>query len=114
MNRALNADAPVNQSVERAVRLLGFFSPEEPELTLARLEPAEKLDVVGEVRGVGAMLGVELVPDRDAGPVALAARRKGVIVRASGQKIVMSPPLVITDEQADTIVDVLVEELGRL
>ena len=69
---------------------------------------------MGEVRGVGAMLGVELVPDRDAGPVALAARRKGVIVRASGQKIVMSPPLVITDEQADTIVDVLVEELGRL
>ena len=84
------------------------------ERMLARLEPAEKLDVVGEVRGVGAMLGVELVPDRDAGPVALAARRKGVIVRASGQKIVMSPPLVITDEQADTIVDVLVEELGRL
>jgi len=37
VNRALNADAPVNQSVERAVRLLGFFSPEEPELTLARL-----------------------------------------------------------------------------
>lgn len=37
MNRALNAGTPVNQSVERAVRLLGFFSPEEPELTLARL-----------------------------------------------------------------------------
>jgi IclR family pca regulon transcriptional regulator len=33
----LTADAPVNQSVERAVRLLGFFSPEEPELTLAEL-----------------------------------------------------------------------------
>src|SRR5205085_6489342 len=32
---SLTADAPVNQSVERAVRLLGFFSPEEPELTLA-------------------------------------------------------------------------------
>ena len=47
-------------------------------------------------------------------PHRVAARRKGVIVRASGQKIVMSPPLVITDEQADTIVDVLVEELGRL
>jgi DNA-binding IclR family transcriptional regulator len=28
---------PLNQSVERAVRLLGFFSPEEPELTLADL-----------------------------------------------------------------------------
>ncbi len=33
----LSSDAPVNQSVERAVRLLGFFSPEEPELTLAQL-----------------------------------------------------------------------------
>jgi DNA-binding IclR family transcriptional regulator len=34
---SLTAAAPVNQSVERAVRLLGFFSPEEPELTLAEL-----------------------------------------------------------------------------
>jgi DNA-binding IclR family transcriptional regulator len=28
---------PINQSVERAVRLLGFFSAEEPELTLPQL-----------------------------------------------------------------------------
>jgi DNA-binding IclR family transcriptional regulator len=34
---SLTADAPVNQSVERAVRMLGFFSPEEPELTLNEL-----------------------------------------------------------------------------
>ena len=37
MSHLLHSDAPVNQSVERAVRLLGFFSPEEPELTLAQL-----------------------------------------------------------------------------
>jgi DNA-binding IclR family transcriptional regulator len=37
VSQALNAEAPVNQSVERAVRLLGFFSPEEPELTLTQL-----------------------------------------------------------------------------
>jgi len=30
-------DTPINQSVERAVRLLGFFSAEEPELTLPQL-----------------------------------------------------------------------------
>ena len=30
-------EAPINQSVERAVRLLGFFSAEEPELTLPQL-----------------------------------------------------------------------------
>jgi DNA-binding IclR family transcriptional regulator len=31
------AEAPINQSVERAVQMLGFFTPEEPELTLAQL-----------------------------------------------------------------------------
>jgi DNA-binding IclR family transcriptional regulator len=31
------SEAPINQSVERAVRLLGFFSSEEPELTLPQL-----------------------------------------------------------------------------
>jgi DNA-binding IclR family transcriptional regulator len=31
------AGAPVNQSVERAVRLLGLFTSDEPELTLAQL-----------------------------------------------------------------------------
>ncbi|HZR94857.1 MAG TPA: IclR family transcriptional regulator [Gaiellaceae bacterium] len=30
-------EAPINQSVERAVRMLGFFSAEEPELTLPQL-----------------------------------------------------------------------------
>jgi DNA-binding IclR family transcriptional regulator len=30
-------EAPINQSVERAVRLLGFFSAEEPELTLPQM-----------------------------------------------------------------------------
>jgi DNA-binding IclR family transcriptional regulator len=37
VSHLLNSEAPVNQSVERAVRLLGFFSPEEPELSLAEL-----------------------------------------------------------------------------
>jgi DNA-binding IclR family transcriptional regulator len=37
VSRALSGEAPVNQSVDRAVRLLGFFSPEEPALTLAQL-----------------------------------------------------------------------------
>jgi DNA-binding IclR family transcriptional regulator len=37
MSQLLAGDAPVNQSVERAVRLLSFFSPEEPELTLTQL-----------------------------------------------------------------------------
>jgi DNA-binding IclR family transcriptional regulator len=37
VSQLLTSDAPINQSVERAIRLLGFFSAEEPELTLAQL-----------------------------------------------------------------------------
>jgi PLP-dependent transaminase len=81
---------------------------------LEGLKPAEELDAVAEVRGVGAMLGIELAGDRDGAPVAAGARRNGVIVRASGQKIVLSPPLVIEREQADRIVEVLLAELRVL
>jgi putrescine aminotransferase len=81
---------------------------------LERLKPLEELDAVGEVRGVGLMLGIELAGERDAGPVAAAALERGVVVRASGQKVVMSPPFVIEDAQAGLIVDVLSEELARL
>jgi PLP-dependent transaminase len=84
------------------------------ERMLAGLQPAEELDAVAEVRGVGAMLGIELAGDRDGAPVAAGARSRGVIVRASGQKIVLSPPLVIEHEQADTIVEVLLGELREL
>jgi adenosylmethionine-8-amino-7-oxononanoate aminotransferase len=35
-------------------------------------------------------------------------------VRASGQKIVLSPPLVLEEEQADRIVGVLLGELEKL
>ncbi len=81
---------------------------------LERLKPVEELDCVAEARGVGLMLGVELAGDRDAAPVAAGALAEGVVVRASGQKIVMSPPFVIEDEQADRVIDVLTEELRKL
>ncbi len=81
---------------------------------LERLAPAADLAGVAEVRGVGLMLGVELDEGLDATPVAAGALARGVVVRASGQKIVMSPPLVIEPEQADRVVDTLLDELGRL
>jgi PLP-dependent transaminase len=81
---------------------------------LERLRPAASLDGVAEVRGVGLMLGVELEEGFDAAPVAAGALARGVVVRASGQKIVMSPPLVIEPDQADRIVDTLLDELGNL
>lgn len=35
MSEIVRAGTPLNQSIERAVRLMGFFTPEQPELTLA-------------------------------------------------------------------------------
>jgi putrescine aminotransferase len=81
---------------------------------LGRLEPLVDLPVVGEVRGVGLMLGIELSGIDDASPLAAASRRRGVIVRATGQKIVMSPPLVIERDQVDRIADALHEELREM
>ena len=81
---------------------------------LERLQPAAEVAGVAEVRGVGLMLGVELEEGLDAAPVAARALERGVVVRASGQKIVMSPPLVIEDEQADRVVATLLDSLGEL
>jgi putrescine aminotransferase len=81
---------------------------------LERLQPAAQLVCVSEVRGVGLMLAVELEEGIDAAPVAAAALERGVVVRASGQKIVMSPPLVIESEQADHVVDTLLDALRDL
>ena len=81
---------------------------------LEALRAAESLDGVLETRGLGLMLAVELEPDRDAVPVARRALERGVVARASGQKIVLSPPLVIEDEQADKVVEVLLRSLEEL
>jgi PLP-dependent transaminase len=77
------------------------------------LQPLASYDSVAEVRGVGLMLGIELV-GADAAQVATGARAAGVIVRATGSKIVMSPPLVITDDQADRVVEVVSTEVAKL
>jgi putrescine aminotransferase len=83
------------------------------ERMLERLRPLEELPAVAEVRGVGLMLGIELASG-DAAQIAVGARERGVIVRATGQKIVMSPPLVIASDQVDRIVEIVSGEVRRL
>ena len=81
---------------------------------LDRLQPAAQLAGVLEVRGVGLMLAVELEEGLDAAPVAARALERGVVVRAAGEKLVMSPPLVIEPEQTDRVVDTLLAELETM
>jgi PLP-dependent transaminase len=83
------------------------------ERLLERLARAGELPAVAEVRGVGLMAGIELHPPADGADLADRLRAAGVIVRATGQKVVLSPPLVITPEQVDRLAGVLVAELER-
>lgn len=71
---------------------------------------------VGEVRGIGLMQALELVSDQankiplGKGPMSAvleAVYQAGVMVRVSGNNIILSPPLVITAEDVNTILAAL-------
>jgi PLP-dependent transaminase len=80
------------------------------EHLLEGLRTLEDLPAVSEARGFGLMAGLEL-DVADASELSDRIRAAGVIVRATGQKLVMSPPLVIERSQIDEIVEVLAREL---
>jgi 4-aminobutyrate aminotransferase len=84
---------------------------------------AEKHRMIGDVRGRGLMIGVELVRDRQtkerAGPerdaVVAASFRRGLLVLGAGtNSIRFSPPLVLTRDQADIAVKVFDEALTEV
>ncbi|MBR9867785.1 MAG: aminotransferase class III-fold pyridoxal phosphate-dependent enzyme [Oceanospirillales bacterium] len=77
------------------------------------LQPlVEKYAHLGEVRGKGLMLALDLVADKAtrqpvnpmegyANRIAEVAKQNGVLVRPVGTKIILSPPLTLTIEEAD-------------
>lgn len=77
----------------------------------------DKHSVIGDVRGGhGLMLAIELVADRATkkpadkpvpGKVQKAAYEAGAMVRVSGPNIILSPPLVLTEADAQVILDAL-------
>lgn len=67
--------------------------------------------LVAEVRGAGAMWAVQLHPGVDAVAVRDRVLDAGVVVRPIGSALAMCPPLVITDEDVDTVLSVLREML---
>jgi adenosylmethionine-8-amino-7-oxononanoate aminotransferase len=75
----------------------------------AGLEALRGDGVVTEVRGAGAVWAAQLPPDRDAPTVRNAALGAGVVFRPLGNALAMCPPLVITDEQVDRMIDVLAD-----
>jgi len=79
----------------------------------ACLKLQEKHQIIGDVRGIGLMLCLELVADRqNKTPLAKkrvdaifeAAYAGGVMIRVSGNNIILSPSLVIDSNHVATIV----------
>lgn len=64
---------------------------------------------VEDVRGLGLMIGVEFDDHDRADAVAQLCFRRGLLVLECGKKAIrISPPLIVTDAQVDTIVQVFV------
>jgi alanine-glyoxylate transaminase/(R)-3-amino-2-methylpropionate-pyruvate transaminase len=85
----------------------------------------EKQPLIGEVRGMGLMLGVELVRDRktkepantEASDVLERAKERGLLLGKGGlygNTIRLKPPMCLTKDDADFIVDCLDDVLGTL
>ncbi len=85
----------------------------------------ETLPLVGDVRGHGLMIGVELVADKKTKEPAVEERdrvvqmafEKGVLLLGAGPNTIrIAPPLIVSREQADLALDVLEEcirEVGK-
>ncbi|MFL5305739.1 MAG: aminotransferase class III-fold pyridoxal phosphate-dependent enzyme [Polyangia bacterium] len=68
---------------------------------------------VTEVRGIGLMIGVEFTSHALAEAVAQLCFRRGLLVLECGQKAIrISPPLILTDGQADTIAEVFARAIA--
>ncbi len=114
-----NLDIIVNENVpENAGKQGDYF--------LNKLRPfVDRFKSVGDVRGKGLMVALEMVADKDTKEmkdpefvkqIVNVARNEGAMVRASGHKIIMSPPLIIQEDELDIIInalDIAFSELDR-
>ena len=81
-------------------------------------ELKQKHDLIGEVRGKGLMLGIELVKDRrtkepakeECAQILETSREMGLLLGKGGlwgQTIRFSPPMCINEQDADFLLEVL-------
>ncbi len=96
---------------------------EKEKLALERLESMkEKYPLIGDVRGKGLLIGVELVKDDaktpavdEANAVRKSCLEKGLLIGVGGiwgNVLRIQPPLVITDNQLDEALTIIEKSLG--
>lgn len=86
-------------------------------------ELQNKHPLIGDVRGLGLMIGIELVKDRQTKERAIDERnalvqamfRRGVLVLGAGKNALrLAPPLVLTTQQADSVLGILDQSLSEV
>jgi adenosylmethionine-8-amino-7-oxononanoate aminotransferase len=98
--------------------------PAKIDLLTRRLQEMEGHPHVGDVRQRGLMVGIELVQDkntrepfplekRTGHQVILAARKLGAILRPLGDVIVLMPPLSISLQELETLLQITHEAICR-
>ena len=108
-------DVVQDEGLQEHARLVG-------DALLARLRALQaRYPIIGDVRGSGLFLGVELVTDRatlepvDASAIADAMRERGVLLGTEGplnNVLKIRPPMPFTVDDADLLVRELEEVLG--
>ncbi|HDZ26942.1 hypothetical protein LCGC14_0856530 [marine sediment metagenome] len=91
------------------------------ELMNSLIEFKEKYSLVGDVRGKGLMIGIELIKDKNKTPASEEAkqirklcREAGVLIGVGGvfgNVLRLQPPLVLTAEEGQRVLDVLEKSL---
>jgi putrescine---pyruvate transaminase len=93
---------------------------------LARLKDVQtRHRNIGDVRGLGLMIGVELVKDPDTkelfdlslgvgARIAELCRYKGVLIRNLADTFIISPPLTLAKAHVDEMVDVFENAIGTV
>jgi 4-aminobutyrate aminotransferase len=83
----------------------------------------EKHEIIGDVRGMGLMIGIELVRNRqtkerapeERAALVQAMFRRGVLVLGAGKNALrLAPPLLLTRDQADSVLGVMDQALTEI
>jgi 4-aminobutyrate aminotransferase len=84
---------------------------------------AEESRLIGDVRGLGLMIGVELVKDKETKAMAKqemekvvhACFKRGLVLLTCGSNCVrFSPPLIVTEAQANTAFEIFADALAEV
>jgi acetylornithine/succinyldiaminopimelate/putrescine aminotransferase len=68
--------------------------------------------IVADVRGMGLLVGMELV--RDGAPIVKACMERGVLINCTaGNVLRFTPPLIVTEKEIDHLLDVLEQIFDR-